>query len=219
MTLISETESGKKASIDLDLSGSLFVFKDEDSGTECTLLYDEEEWNVQFTGECDLDWAEPSFQIVDDEPVGIYGPGGELYYIQYDDYSEQTLQSESGTTVVLMQFEDTIVWTQGEETCELYLTGDGLTIVGECNLAWDEASFVRNEQDEITAIIGPGGEVFPYTIQDESDEDTAADEETQIEDQAIVAPEEIKDPKRVTELQKKIAAGLAGFQFMFLLKD
>ena len=64
-----------------------------------------------------------------------------------------------------------------------------------------------DDEGIITGVNGPNGEVFTIIYE-------------QTEDDSSQALEEIEpEVEKVTQLQKQIAAGLATFQFMFLLKD
>jgi hypothetical protein len=60
--------------------------------------------------------------------------------------------------------EESLFWTQGDVTCELLFGEEGLTFVGECELDWEDTSFVLNDDGEITGITGPGGDVFPVDM-------------------------------------------------------
>mgnify|MGYP001102967689 CR=1 FL=1 len=64
------------------------MFTDVETGTECNLTYNETDWTLNIEGECDLAWTQTSFAEFDEtgEPMGITGPGGEIYTIQFDDY-------------------------------------------------------------------------------------------------------------------------------------
>jgi hypothetical protein len=81
--MLALSESGKEAIIELGENGS-FVFTDVDTGISCNLTYNESDFNtLNITGDCDLDWTETSFAEFSDngEPLGITGPGGEIYLL------------------------------------------------------------------------------------------------------------------------------------------
>ena len=87
--------------------------------------------------------------------------------------------------------EETVFWTQGEVTCELLFGEEGLTFVGDCELDWQDTSFVLDDEGEILAINGPGGEVFPIDMgaepEDSKDFNEVADlvESTEPETQKV----------------------------------
>lgn len=77
------------------------TWKDTESGTQCTLDFNEEAMSIIIVGECSLEWESPTFitQEGSDEPDGVNGPEGEIYYIQGMDLGDNFVYLTSPTGV------------------------------------------------------------------------------------------------------------------------
>ena len=85
--MLALSPSGKEAIIEF-VGDTKFIFTDVETGTECNLTYNSSDWTLNIDRECDLEWTQTFFVDFDDsgEPMGIIGPGDEIYLLQFDDY-------------------------------------------------------------------------------------------------------------------------------------
>lgn len=127
---------------------------------------------------CELEWDNADY-IYDDfgEIVGVNGPGGEVFSLVYGDQKEMDEVKDSGEpskfvseSGIEVKFEnvgkDNILWTQGNITCELEKNEDRISVPDDCELEWEDSSFIFDEFGEVVAVNGPNGEVFSIFYED-----------------------------------------------------
>ena len=111
------TDDGKFASsIELSEEG-LFTWTDVDSGTQCNLTANLEDFSLSFAGDCPLDWQDPKFEVDAEAGVAtlVYGPQGAVYYPQPTELEvdvrlfEIFLYAESGKEATVRMIDETLM--------------------------------------------------------------------------------------------------------------
>ena len=144
---------------------------------------------MDFTVEnCNLEWENATFIFGDEndeEPTGIYGPGGVVYNIdlsmyQFDDQEmdDDTIyyKSDSGKEVLVEKLEGgNIIWYDADTDTECVLTLNenktAYNVGTDCPLEWEVATIIMDEDGQPTGIEGPGGDIFKIDISQQEYED------------------------------------------------
>jgi hypothetical protein len=88
-----QTSEGKLAIITIE--GEKSFWEDDDTGISCELFFDEDSDTPTISDDCELrPWDDLTMFYEngdDEEPTSVNGPGGEVYYFQYEDKEEEEI--------------------------------------------------------------------------------------------------------------------------------